>query len=155
GPALRARREAAGLVGAQLERIVLWSETRSRVKELAGFQKTHSVPDRVRPATVRFTAAVARDDIRADLDAVSAAVREHLGYRRKDVTLTPPTEGAGALRTPEFDYLVSVALAEDDPATVVWRREVTYLAAPDVLRKPAFRAAFGSGFQALSFEYAA
>src|SRR5581483_10294866 len=66
-----------------------------------------------------------------------------------------PTEGAGALRTPEFDYLVTVALAEDDPAAVIWRREVTHLRAPDLLRRPTFQAAFGSAFQALSFEYAA
>ncbi|HEY1375575.1 MAG TPA: hypothetical protein VGF55_02215 [Gemmataceae bacterium] len=155
GPTLRNRRAAAELAGQQLERVVLWAETRTRVKDLAGFQKTHHVPDRVRPATVRFAATVARDDLQADLDAVYAAVREHLGYRRKDVTLTPPTDGAGALRTPEFDYLASVALAEDDPTTVVIRREVTHVRSADVLRRPAFQAAFGSAFQALSFEYAA
>jgi hypothetical protein len=155
GPVLRARRESAGLVGQQLERIVLWSETHGRVKELAGFQKTHHVPDRVRPATERFTAAIARDDLQTDLDAVYAAVREHLGYKRKDVALTPATEGAGSLRTPEFDYLVSVRLAEDDPAGVVWRREVTHLRSTELLRRPAFQAAFGNAFQVLSLEYAA
>ena len=139
GPVLRARREAVGLAGQHLERVALWSETRARVKDLAGFQKTHHVPDRVRPATVRFAAAAARDDLQADLESVYAAVREHLGYRRKDVTLTPPTEGAGALRTPEFDYLVSVSLAEDDPTAAVFRREVTHLRSADVLRRPAFQ----------------
>jgi hypothetical protein len=154
GPVLRARREVAGLAGQQLERVVLWSQARGRVKELAGFQKTHHVPDRVRPATTRFTAAIARGDIQADLEAVYSAVREHLGYKRKDILLTPPTEGSGALRTPEFDYLVSVALAVDDPAAVVWRREVTNLRTLDVLRRATFQAAFGNAFQALSLEYA-
>jgi hypothetical protein len=155
GPVLRARRASAGLIGQQLERVFLWAETRGRVKELAGFQKAHHVPDRVRPATERFTAAIARDDLQADLDAVYAAVREHLGYKRKDIAVTPPTEGTGSLRTPEFDYLVSVALADDDPAAVVWRREVTHVRSPDLLRRPPFQAAFGNAFQVLSFEYAA
>jgi hypothetical protein len=154
-PVLRARRDSAELLGHRLERVSLWAESRSRVKDLAGFQKSHQVPDRVRPATVRFAAAAARDDLQADLDSVYAAVREHLSYRRKDVTLTPPTEGSGALRTPDFDYLVSVSLAEDDPAEVVFRRDVTHLRSADVLRRPAFQATFGSAFQALSFEYAA
>jgi hypothetical protein len=152
GPVLRARHESAGLGGRQLERIVLWSETRTRVKDLARFEKTHRIPDRVRPATVRFVAALARDDLQADLDAVYSTVREHLGYRRKDVTLTQPTDGAGALRTPDFDYLVSVALAADEPSEVVIRREVTNLRSPEILRRPAFQAAFGSSFRALSFE---
>jgi hypothetical protein len=154
GPVLRGRRSAVGPDGQRLARVLLWSETRGRVKELAGFQKTHTVPDRVRPATERFVASIARDDLQADLDAVYAAVREHLGYKRKDVTLTPATDGTGSLRTPEFDYLVTVALAEDDPAAVVWRREVTHLRSPELLRRPAFQAAFGNAFQALSFEYA-
>jgi hypothetical protein len=153
-PVFRARRDAAGLAGQHLERVSLRSETRTRVKDLAGFQKSHHVPDRVRPATLRFAAAAARDDLQADLDAVYAAVREHLHYRRKDVTLTPPTEGGGALRTPDFDYLVAVSLADDDPTVAVFRREVTHLRSADVLRRPAFQAAFGAAFQILSFDYA-
>jgi hypothetical protein len=133
---------------------VLWSETRRRVKELSGFQKTHHVPDRISPAAERFVAAVARDDLQADLDAAYAAVREHLGFKRKDVTLTPAADGAGSLRTPDFDYLVNLKLSEDDPAAVVWRREVTHLRSPDLLRRPSFQAAFGNAFQALMFEYA-
>ncbi|HEX4592391.1 MAG TPA: hypothetical protein VH120_20845, partial [Gemmataceae bacterium] len=155
GPKLRARRSAGGLTGGHLERIVLWSETRTRVKDLAGFEKTHHMPDRVRPATVRFIAAIAREDLQADLDAAYAAVREHLGYRRKDIVVPPPTDGSGGLRTPDFDYLISVSLSDDDPTTVVVRREVTHLQSADLLRRPAFQAAFGCGFQALSFEYAA
>ncbi len=154
GPLLRARREAAGLEGQQLQRVLLWSETRTRVRDLAGFQKTHHVPDRVGPATERFVAAIARDDLQADLDAVYAAVRNHLGYKRKDVALTRPTDGAGAIRTPEFDYLVSVALAADDPSVVILRREVTHLRTPGLLRNADFQRAFGNAFQALSFEYA-
>jgi hypothetical protein len=155
GPVLDARREAAGLTGQRLECVTLWGETRVRVKDLAGFQKTHSVPDRVRPATVRFVAAAARDDLQADLDAAFAAVREHLGYRRKDVTLTPPTDGAGTLRTPDFDYLVTVSLDNGAPADAIIRHEVTHLRSADVLRRPQFQKAFGAAFHVLSFEYAA
>jgi hypothetical protein len=154
GPLFRSRRGLWAAEGQRLENVSLRSETRQRVKELAGFQKTHAVPDRVRPATERFVAAIARDDLQADLDAVYAAVREHLDYKRKDVTVTPATEGAGSLRTPAFDYRVTVALAGDDPSRVVWRREVTNLRHPDVLHRREFQRAFGNAFQVLSFEYA-
>jgi hypothetical protein len=154
GPTFRSRRGVLGGEGQRLESISLRSETRQRVKDLTGFQKTHTVPDRVRPATERFAAAVAHDDIQADLDAVYAAVREHLGYKRKDVTLTPATEGAGSLRTPDFDYRVTVALVEDDPSRVVWRRDVTNFRRSDVLHRREFQRAFGNAFQVLSFEYA-
>jgi hypothetical protein len=152
--AILEKKQTAGLGGKQLERIVLWSETRVRVKDFAGFEKTHRVPDRVRPATARFVAAVAQNDLQADLDAVYSAVREHLGYRRKDVAVTPPTDGSGSLRTPEFDYLVSVALVADSPSEATVRREVTNLRSHDLLLRPAFQATFGSSFRALSFEAA-
>src|SRR5947209_5591533 len=135
------------------QRVVLWSETRVRVKDLPGFRKTHTVPDRLNAATARFLATVAADDMKADRDAVYAAVRQHFGLKRRQVA-AGAAEGGVSVRTPDFEYTCEVTLAADDPARAVWRRQVVPLRGLDVLRQPEFHAAFGPLLTTLSFEYA-
>src|SRR5204863_8467 len=62
------------------------------------------------------------------------------------------TEGRAAIRTPDFDYHVSVCLDPADPTAVLWQRQVTHLQNADALYGPAFQAVFGSLFTELAFE---
>jgi hypothetical protein len=138
----------------RLKRVVFWSEARVRVKDLGGYRKTHTVPDRVNAATTRFAAEVAEGQVNADLEAVYATVRQHLGYTRRQVATTPATDGIGSIRTPDFEYTSGVALAADDPSRVVWRREVVPLKGLDLIDRTEFQAAFGQTIQGATFEYA-
>jgi hypothetical protein len=135
-----------------LKRGALRSEVPSRVKSLSGYRKFHRLPDRVNASSQKFVADLAAEDLKADVDAYYAAVREHLGYKRRDVEASCD-RGSGLVRTPDFDYGVSVALADDDPTTVVWRREVAGIRNPEVVLGPAFAAVFGDLFDTLVFEF--
>jgi hypothetical protein len=134
------------------QRVVLWSETRVRVKDLAGFRKTHTVPDRRTAATARFVADIAARDLKADLDAVYAAVRHHFSLKRRQVTAAV-ADGGVSVRSPDFEYVCEVALADDEPGRVVWQRQVVPLRGLDVLTRPEFHQTFGTLLNTLSFEY--
>jgi hypothetical protein len=136
----------------QLKRGALRAESTSRVKSLGGYRKFHRLPDRVNASSQKFVADLAAEDVKADVDAYYGAVREHLGYKRRDVEGSAD-RGTGFVRTPDFEYSVSVTLAPDDPATVIWRREVAAIRNPEVILGKAFQNVFGELFDTLVFEF--
>lgn len=135
-----------------LKRGVLRGEVRGKVKALGGYRKYHRLPDRVGDHARRFVAELAAPDVQADVDQFYAALRELLGYKRRDVEGSAD-RGSGYVRTPDFEYSVSVTLAEDDPQTVVWRREVSAIRKPEVVLSGAFQQVFGDQFDSLVFEF--
>jgi hypothetical protein len=148
-----ARKPAKKLDLKQLRRIVFRGETRDRVKNLAGFQKTFKVPEAATPSAQKWTYRMAADNLRAEVEETYNALREHLGFKRKDLESTVGSDGLGFIRTPSFDFTVSVSLDPDDPAGVVWRREVGQVSDPDVLRAEGFRRVFGNALDTLQFDF--
>ncbi len=139
---------------ARMKRVAFRSETPGRVKDLAGFHKSHSLPDRANEWARKYVNRVARPDIKADLDQTFDAVRETFSYKRKDLDASAERDGLGFLRTPDFEYTVTVELNPDDPAEVVWRREIGRLANPEFVRSQGFADVFGGRFDRLVFEFA-
>jgi hypothetical protein len=136
-----------------LRRGSLRGETTAKVKSLGGYRKFHRLPERVNASSRKFVADLAHDDVQRDVDEVYAAVRESLGYRRRDVEGSAD-RGTGVVRTPDFEYSVSVDLADDDPTTAVWRREVAAIKNPEVVLSKPFQQVFGGVFDTLVFEFA-
>ncbi|MBY0231707.1 MAG: hypothetical protein K2W96_20670 [Gemmataceae bacterium] len=153
--------ELAGVVPAEqavadprlmpLKRGVLRGETRGRIKSLGGFRKFHRIPDRP-DAARRFVGDVAGPDVQADVDHFYATIRELLGYKRRDVEGSAD-RGSGYVRTPDFEYSISVEADPDDPQSVVFRREVGGIRAPEVVLGKEFQQVFGDQFDALVFEF--
>ncbi|HKB04973.1 MAG TPA: hypothetical protein VKD90_22310 [Gemmataceae bacterium] len=137
----------------QLRRIVFRGETRDKVKALSGFQKNFKVPEAATPSAQKWTYRMAADDLRAEVEETYNALREHLGFKRKDLESTVGSDGFGFIRTPSFDFSVSVSLDPDDPSSVVWRREVSQVTDPDVLRADGFRRVFGGNLDTLQFDF--
>ena len=137
----------------QLKRIVFRGESRDRVKNLTGFQKNFKVPEAATPSAQKWTYRMAADDLRAAVEETYNALREHLGFKRKDLESTVGSDGLGFIRTPSFDFTVSVSLDPDDPTSVVWRREVSQVSDPDVLRADGFRRVFGNALDTLQFDF--
>ncbi|QDU20437.1 caspase family protein [Urbifossiella limnaea] len=140
---------------ARMKRVVFRSETPGKVKELAGFRKSHSLPDRANDWARKYVNRVAQPDIKADLDQTFDAVRETFGYKRKDLDASAERDGLGFLRTPDFEYTVTVEVNPDDPTEVIWRRDLSRLADPGFVRSEGFTSVFGSRFDRLVFEFAA
>jgi hypothetical protein len=139
---------------ARMKRVVFRSETVGRVKDLTGFRKTHTLPDRANEWARKFVNRIAAADIKADLDNTFDAIREQFGYKRKDLDVSAERDGFGFIRTPDFEYTVSVRVHPDDPTEVVWRREVGRLSDPGLVRSEGFRAVFVGTFDRLVFEFA-
>jgi hypothetical protein len=137
----------------QLKRGSLRTETTAKVKSLSGFRKFHHVPEHVSSWARQFVAEVAAEDVKADVDAVYSAIREQLGYKRRDVE-AGVEQGCGFVRTPDFDYQVSVTLDDEGPTEVVWRREVVHIRTPEVVLGEGFQSVFGGSFDTLLFEFA-
>src|SRR5947209_11137092 len=135
-----------------LGRVRLRAEARERVKELTGFRKGFRLPDRATPSSERFIAGLAAEDLDADTARTHGLIREHFGYKRRDVEVVPATEGRASIRTPDFDYHVSVRLDPADPTAVLWQRQVTHVQSADALFGPAFQTVFGALFTELAFE---
>lgn len=135
-----------------LKRGVLRGESRARVKSLSGYRKFHRLPDRVGPGARSFVAELAAEDVKQDVDSIYTAIRESLGYKRRDVEGSAD-RNSGFVRTPDFEYSVAVELSDDDPATVVWRREVAGIREPKVVLDRPFQRVFGELFDTLVFEF--
>jgi hypothetical protein len=135
-----------------LKRGALRQEEQGKVKGLAGYRKFHRLPDRVNASSRKFVAELAADDVKQDVDRVYAAVREHMGYKRRDVE-SGTDRGTGYVRTPDFEYSVGVDQPDDDPTGVLWRREAADIRNPEVVLGAPFQEVFGSLFDTLVFEF--
>ncbi len=139
---------------ARMRRVVFRSESPGKVKELAGFRKSHSLPERANDWARKFVNRIAQPDIKTDLDATFDMIREQFQYKRKDLEVSAERDGLGFIRTPDFEYTVTVSVNPDEPTDVVWRREVSRLADPSFVRSEGFLAVFGTAFDKLVFEFA-
>jgi hypothetical protein len=139
---------------ARLKRVVFRADLPGRVKELAGYRKSHSLPERANDWARKYVNRAAEPDIKADLDTTFERLRETFGYKRKDLDVSAAQDGVGFIRTPDFEYTVTVALDPSEPAAVLWRREVGRLSGADFVRSRGFHEAFGKAFNKLVFEFA-
>ena len=139
---------------ARMKRVVFRSESPGKVKDLSGFRKTHTLPERANEWARKYVNRIAAADIKADLDNTFDMVREQFGYKRKDLNVSAERDGFGFIRTPDFEYTVGVAVNPDEPAEVVWRREVGRLSDPAFVRSEGFTNVFGGRFDRLVFEFA-
>lgn len=137
---------------AEWSRIRFEGISRSKVKDLAGYRKTFQMPDRVTPRANQFFGRVAIPEIKADLDERHAGIIEAFSYRRKDVSRSQD-DGSGSIRTPDFEYLLSVELDPDQPGQLLWRRAIGQIIDPALVRSPAFQESFGSIADRLIFDF--
>ncbi len=138
----------------RMKRVAFRSETPGKIKDLAGYRKTHSLPERANEWARKYVARIAAADIKADLDNTFDMVREQFGYKRKDLDVSAERDGMGYIRTPDFEYTVSLSVDPDEPAQVIWRREIGRLSGPEFVRSEGFQSVFGGMFDRLVFEFA-
>jgi hypothetical protein len=136
-----------------LRRIVFRGETRGRYKDLSGYQKNFKLPEAATPSAQKWTYRLAADDLKNAVEETYNTLREHLGFKRKDLESTVGSDGIGVIRTPAFDVTISVSLDPDDPTDVIWRHEVSQVTDAGVLRSDGFRRVFGGHLDTLAFDF--
>jgi Caspase domain len=138
----------------RMKRVAFRAESIGKIKDLAGHRKSNSLPDRANDWARKYVARAAAADIKADLDSTFDMVREQFGYKRKDLDVSAERDGMGYIRTPDFEYTVSVSVNPDEPSEVIWQREIGRLSGPEFVRSEGFQAVFGTMFDRLVFEFA-
>ncbi len=137
-----------------LQRGTLRGETIVKVKSLLGFRKYHRVPERANASTRKFVTELAHEELQQDVETIYTSIRESLGYKRREVD-SSAERGLGVVRTPDFEYVVAVELVDDDPTSVIWRREIMGIRNPQVVLSRPFQKIFSGLFDTLVFEFAA
>lgn len=132
--------------------LALVAESQVKVRDLAGFRKSHRVPDGHSDQTQNFVWKIAVEDLNRDLDERFAEFREHFRFKRAQLTVQDPDKGSGAIVTPWFVYQVTVSHSADDPAGTVWRRQVAEFEDPDALLSTEFGKVFGRLFDTVEFQ---
>ncbi len=138
----------------RMKRVAFRAENIANIKNLAGYRKTHSLPDRANEWARKYIARIAAPDIKADLDNTFDRVRESFGYKRKDLDVSAERDGMGYIRTPDFEYTITVNVNPDDLSEVIWQREIGRLSGPEFVRTDGFKHVFGGVFDRLVFEFA-
>ncbi|MCH2210489.1 MAG: hypothetical protein MK110_04255 [Fuerstiella sp.] len=131
--------------------LVLVGENESPVRNLAGFRKSHRVPDDTSERSRAFVRRIAGDDVGRDLDQRFTDLRHKLGLKRVQIQVSDPADGCGSIRTPEFSYQVCADLSCSNSSAVVWRRSVYGFTAPDAVLSESFSATFGTTFDTVEF----
>ncbi|WP_406698892.1 caspase family protein [Singulisphaera sp. Ch08] len=133
---------------------ILRSEDRIPVRGLSGFkQGVHRIPKVLDRRAEDWANDLAQADLESDLAEKHKSIRANMNYTRKQIEVFPPKEGFGSIRTPDFQYTISVAL-DGDPVEAVFTREVSDIRHPDILLDDGFTAIFDATFKSirLSFE---
>jgi len=123
------------------------------VKALSGFnKKRHSLPDAANAATQAFLARLCVPELAERGEALFQAVREAMGYKRREIALSVDEEGGFArLSARDFAVELSYALEADTPAFYAVTQTLLDARAAELLVDPAFNAVFAGAFSELSF----
>lgn len=134
--------------------LALVREQTLRIRDLRGFQKSHSVPAESTNRTIQFVARIAEQDLGQDLDQYFDSLRRAFNYSRRQLVVSEPTGGVAAIETPEFEYRIVATQSDSVPTEVVMRRQVSRFADLNVVKSEEFSRAFGSLFNAVELTFA-
>ena len=125
---------------------VFRGEERVAVRALSGFKPgVHKLPKRGDRRAEEWIIEIAKADIEEDLAKIHASLRATMKYTRKQIEVSAAEPGSGSIRTPDFEYTISVAF-DDDFTKAVFTRELSEIRHPDVLSNAAFNEVFNGSF---------
>ena len=121
------------------------------VKTLGGFKKGfHTLPDAANPVTNGFLGKICERELAAEAETLFQAVREGLGYKRKEVALSVASPGA-VLTAKDFAVEIFYALEEREPARYAVTMTLRELRSAELARREEFSRIFSRRFSEISF----
>jgi hypothetical protein len=122
------------------------------IKELMGFKKHHRIPQTTKEG-LSFLFSLAHLEIENDFDARFSALRNGFGFKRRELTVNEPYEGAGSIETPFFKYEFRIGFADDNPGRVQLQRTIQNIEEPNQILNPIFVEVFGNQFTSLELRF--
>ena len=123
---------------------------REPVQRMAGFKKTHRVPEEVNTHTQSFVARLAAQQVKDDLDKIFEQLRIAFRFKRTEIQ-SSDEDGSGTITTPYFRYGSTVFLNPDDASEAIWHRNVSDITSPNELLTDRFASVFGTSFNCVEF----
>ena len=113
------------------------------VNELAGFEKArgHRAPKFVSRRTQEWVAGLAARDIEEELTNVFGAVRK-CGLQNSSIRYDEATEGSGAIRTTDFEFVVTYKQSDEESGAYDVIRELNRLSNPRLIEERWFNDIF-------------
>jgi len=123
------------------------------VKSLSGFnKKRHTLPDAANATTNAFLARLCAPELAERGESLFQAVREAMGYKRREISLTVDAEGGLArLSARDFALEFFYTLEPSSPEFYVFSQTLLDARTSELLRNTAFNEVFAGAFSELSF----
>ncbi len=132
-----------------VEHIRLIAEETGEIKRLTGFKKGHRIPDAISTRDAAFLTEVSAEQLDVDLVETFAALRDVYGFKRREISVTGPEEGFGAISTPYFNYEIDIAQFQDQPSHYRLRRSITRIQEPVRVLSAQFESVFANRFRTI------
>ncbi|KXU36745.1 hypothetical protein AXK12_03045 [Cephaloticoccus capnophilus] len=123
------------------------------VKSLSGFnKKRHTLPDSANATTNAFLARLCAPELAERGEALFQAVREAMGYKRREVSLSIDADGGLArLSARDFSLELFYELEPSSPEFYLFRQTLLDAKTSELLHNAAFNEVFAGTFSELSF----
>ncbi|MFT4902235.1 MAG: hypothetical protein ACI81V_001520 [Lentimonas sp.] len=112
-----------------------------RVRRLAGFQKSHHVPDGHHAAAQSFIRKAGHSTVKTALDQLHSDIRSLFGYKRKQFEYTCE-DGFGCIKTPDFDLQIRIDQCPQDYHNYLLLTEITALHTAEIAADSRFHSCF-------------
>lgn len=129
---------------AWLPELSLIGTERKRIKSLVGFRQGHRLPEEKSTYTDAFIGRIAEPELQDDLETRFGVLRSEFQFKRREVTKDGPAAGQGALVTPFFEYVVTIAVDAEDVSQYMFERRVTNVSDLGALADGAFDRVFAT-----------
>ena len=132
-----------------VNQISLFHELTGDIKRLDGFKKSHRVPDTFSDRNNQFVGEIAEELLNEDLDNTHASLRSVFGFKRKEISVSGPEAGFGAINTPLFNYEIAIEQQESAPQSYRLTRRVSEIREPQRALGSEFETVFPDRFRTL------
>jgi hypothetical protein len=132
-----------------VEHIRLIADETGDVKRLTGFKKGHRIPDSTSTRDAAFLVEISAEQLDSDLVETFTALRNVYGFKRREISVTGPEEGFGAISTPYFNYEIAISQIPDQPSRYCLRRSITRIQEPVRVISAEFESVFSNRFRTI------
>lgn len=129
---------------APLTHVKIFQQKWQPLKQLAGYRKGSKLPDSVSASANKFVASMAEDELNTDMQETLDLLRANFKFKRRELEIDGPSEGAGSIATPFFTYQISIELDPERITHARWTCELNQIHDPQKLMTDSFDECFGA-----------
>lgn len=153
GNILAQRAASKSSVVLQLDRVFMSGYTTGTVKSLSGFRKGNTVPSEDNDYTQAFVRQRGQAELEETTNDFHKRIKDAFRYKRVDMKVIPPKDGASSIICPAFDLDMSLALAPEGPHMYAIHYDVNNIREPNVWNTTEFTKVFGTLLESVTFEF--